>query len=202
MAQAQDKKKQQPGAPPTECKYEVGYEARQLKMVMRCKECGGRSSLKDEVCLGAVINALSRETGVDSIILAHFIETQYYEKSIELLKMLVSIANELTQLAGRDPIADAVGAGMQVTSDQKRMCERCSLAPPYVFDQLRGVFIYDLVAFYEMLVGKVQEAGNAQGAGGICGQCVSTTMGDFSYIYEKFEELVKYIVKEGFQIVL
>jgi len=207
MAKDPKKASGQQALPPGKraCEYEVGYEARELKMVAKCKECGGRSTLKEGYCLSGIINSFSKESGVDTIILSHFIETQYNNKAIELIRMMTSLAGELTQLANRDPtqgMDDGMGNPIPVSPEQRRACEQCRFNPAFLYPSLRDAFVMDIEEFYRRLNDVVMDVGNSAGSVGICGNCISTTLGDLNYIYDKFEELVRYIVRQGYQIVL
>ncbi|MEW5761474.1 MAG: hypothetical protein AB1779_11990 [Candidatus Thermoplasmatota archaeon] len=185
------------------CKYSLGYEGREIRMVAACKECGGKSSLKEEECFKKILNSFANEFGVDNVILSHYIQVQYHGGAIELMKKMLQISNELNHLSSREPTTE-YAALIKNKGEQVKKCSKCSLYPQSLFLSLREAFITDIVKFYELFQEKVREAGAlyASQLPEPCRTCINVTGGDLGFLYNRFESVVKYIIKEGFSIII
>ena len=81
------------------CPYTVDYEGKEPTLRTNCINCPyGKHDLTLKRCMEGMINAYSREFNVKSIVLGHYIETQYFGLSIDLVKQLSYFANELDNL--------------------------------------------------------------------------------------------------------
>ncbi len=181
------------------CNYEIGYEGREAKMIVHCKECPGAHSIKDDRCRAALIRALSQEYNINSITLSHHIETQYFGRSMELLSQMVYLINELDNLALRDPIDDYF---RDERARKKHPCVTCGANPNRLFSELRKTFIRDLGEFFAQLKSLPKDIKRIGEPTRYCRKCQETTIDDLTYTFDMFEELARFLVFEGFNIVL
>jgi hypothetical protein len=109
-----------------------------------------------------------------------------------VLDRLVILANDLNHLSLREPPAGS------------RDCARCGLYPHQLFTGLREVLLSDLAEFPGALKGGIARLLTAASApsGAACRQCLNDTGGDLAFAAESFEGLARFIMKQGFQIVV
>ncbi len=186
------------------CKYEIEHEVRESRLVMNCKECNGKATLKDCRCIGGVQNALSEEFNINSIILSHYRETQYTDHSVEMLKKVVQIIHELEQLSIRAPFKEHFESGKLpfIKADQqKAICEKCDFNPQNIFPTLKENLEKDIVKFYEIFMKKARSLSEAK-KNIVCTACLNTTKSDFVYLYGHLEELRAFVIYRAFHIIM
>jgi hypothetical protein len=186
------------------CKYEIEHEVRETRLVMNCKECNGKATLKDCKCIRGVQNALSEEFNINSIILSHYRETQYTDHSVEMLKKVVQIIHELEQLSIRAPFKEYFESGKLpfIKADpQKAICEKCDFNPQNIFPMLGKNLKKDIVKFYEIFMKKARSLSEAK-KNIVCVACLNTTKSDFVYLYDHLEELRAFIIHRAFHIIV
>jgi hypothetical protein len=202
IGMVEKKAKQKGKSESISCKYDLGHEGGLLKMTAKCRECVGKHTLEDRACLRAVIAAYSKEFNVDTITLSHFIETQYYDQSIDLLKNMIQFSNELENLSMRDP-AEEYFRATTPSAQRKYPCGNCQYNPKTIFSGLRGIFVEDITGFYNQFKSSVvQLQRGPAGKTEHCKRCVKATLEDLDYTFSKFEELTRDVIKKGFSIVL
>ena len=173
------------------CNTSLGQEGRQLVLTIRCKECPGRGPFSDPECLGRTLEALSAESGVEALIVSGPIESQLRPEGMAVLDRLVLLAGDLRQLSERDPPRGF------------RDCGRCALRPGELFSSLRSVLLADAGAFPAAIRDRIARMlGLGQNAGEACRQCLTATAEDLDLMSRSFEELARYIIKQGFQIIV
>jgi hypothetical protein len=173
-------------------------------MIASCKECDGKADLKDSICFSGILNGLCQEFNVDDIILSHYIESKYAEDSMQILRMMVEIVNELEHMGIRKPYSEYFEGNSDLSSSQKNrqkdLCEKCTFAPENIFTPLKKHFMKDLNVFYDefnKLLGKIQRKDDAA-----CARCISVTKSDLIYLFNKLENLRALVIYKGFQIVI
>lgn len=198
------KKKAQLGRKELSCKYRLSFDSNKITMIASCKECAGKADLKDGKCFSGILTGLYQEFNVDDIILSHYIESKYADESMQMLRMMVEIVNELEHMGIRKPYAEYFESDSKLSSSrknkQKDACERCALAPENVFSPLKKHFVKDLNVFYEefnKLLGKIQKNNDET-----CARCISETKSDLIYLFNKLENLRALVIYKGFQIVI
>jgi len=173
------------------CNYGLGQEGRELVLTLRCRECEGKGPFSDPGCLGRALEALSAESGVEALIVSGHIESQLQPEGMAVLDRLVLLAGDLRQLSLRDPPRGY------------RDCGRCALRPGELFMSLRSVLLADAAGFPAALRDRIARLlGLGQNAGEVCRQCLTATAEDLDLLSQSFEELARYIIKQGFQIVV
>jgi hypothetical protein len=158
----------------------------------------------DSTCLSGILNGLYLEYNVDSVILSHYIETKYTNESIDLLKRMVEIIQDLEQMAIREPYMEYFKNNEELTSQtknqQKTTCDRCGLRPNKIYGKLKNGFQRDISIFYDDFLKISKEIGTNSNEQ--CTQCVDATQSDFQYLFDKLESLRSYAIYKGFQIVI
>jgi hypothetical protein len=173
------------------CKYSLGQEGRELVLTLSCKDCPGKGPFSDSACLGRALEALSAESGVDTLIISGHVECQVQPEGMAVLDRLVLLAGDLQQLSLRDP------------PHGFRDCGRCALRPGELFSSLRSILLADVACFPVALRDRIAcLLGLGQTAGQVCRQCLTATAEDLDLMSQSFEELARYIIKQGFQIVV
>jgi hypothetical protein len=173
------------------CKYSLGQEGRQLVLTLACRDCGGQGPFSDPACLGRALEALAAETGVDSLLVSGHVECQLQGEGMALLGRLVLLAGDLRQLSLRDPPRGT------------RDCGRCALRPGELFQSLRAVLLADAAGFPSSLRDRLARLlGAGAAAPETCRACHAATAEDLELVARSFEELARYIIKQGFQIVV
>ena len=173
------------------CKYHLGQEGRQLVLTLECRDCGGRGPFSDPACLGRAMEALSAESGVDTLIASGPLESQLQPEGMALLGRMVVLAADLRQLSLRDPPRPL------------RECGRCALRPGELFSSLRSVLLADTAGFPAAVRDRIARLlGYGQTAQEACRRCLTATAEDLDLVTQSFEELARYMIKQGFQIVV
>ncbi|UCE35947.1 MAG: hypothetical protein JSW00_10295 [Thermoplasmata archaeon] len=186
------------------CKYRLEYDSNKVTMVADCKECNGGGELNDGTCLRGILKGFCQEFNVDNVILSHYIETKYTDESIQMLRMMVEIINDLDQMSIRRPYDEYFKQNPALSSTlknkQKDTCEKCDLGPGKVFILLKEQYVKDIHGFYEEynnLLGKIEENEDEE-----CLRCISATKSDLVYLFNKLENLRAYVIYKGFQIII
>lgn len=182
------------------CRCGIRQEGQELKLVADCRSCkDGKGDLDDPVCLSGVLEGWTSGLGADSIVLSGTLETQYSSRTIEVLRRLADLHADLTRMAAR-AVPPAGKAGSM--KEQRRRCGRCRLAPSAVFPDLAKGLVSDLEAFYEGFRKVAVTVADASFNDRTCASCLEATKDDVAFVFERFEGFVRYIIKEGFSIVL
>lgn len=174
------------------CRWSVGHEGRDLTLTFACKGCAQKGPVASPRCLQQALEALASEQGVDTIVMAGHIETQIQAGGMAVLDKLAILANDLNHLSMRQPPAGS------------RDCVRCGAHPGQLFNGLRTKLLSDPPEFPSAMKDALAGVHQASGApfGAACGRCLADTSGDLAFVAESFEGLARFIMKQGFQIVV
>lgn len=174
------------------CRRSVGHEGRDLTMTFACKGCAQKGTVASPRCLRQALEALASEQGVDTIVMAGHLETQIQAGGMAVLDRLALLANDLDHLSLRQPPAGS------------RDCARCGAHPGELLAGLRTTLVSDPGEFPSAIKGALAGVQRASGApfGAACGRCLADTSGDLAFVAESFEGLARFIMKQGFQIVV
>jgi hypothetical protein len=195
------KNKSNQGEDPIEqlpCKYEIEFTSRQNVMVAKCKECEGEGDLTDQKCLSGMLNAISKEFNIDSIILSHFVERFYEKNAVDVLRDMAGLVKEFDRLSFRDPLKQYFSE--KEIPSQRSKCQACEKNPQNLFPELRGLFIMDIEKFYKNFTQRIRTVYTTTNEPK-CKKCISTTNNDIIYIFDKLENLRTDILYKAFRVV-
>jgi hypothetical protein len=153
-------------------------------MVFNCKECRGAHSLGENICLKGIVEGFSQEYNVDTITLSHYIESQYFGDSVELIRHIIKFGNEMDNLSMRDPIAEYFGA--LPSRDRKKL----------------KTFSQDIIAFDTLFTNTLDLFERSEPGSEQCAKCTSTTVEDLSYVCDIYEKIGRFILRQGFRVIL
>ena len=178
------------------CKCEMRHEGSELRRVADCRGCKvGKGELEDAACLAGILEAWTSGIAPDSIVLSGTVERQYSGKALEVLVRMSALMAELDRLSKRGP--------PQGTSrDVAKRCAKCTMAPPKAFGGLGPMLGTDVVGFYKDLRDRAVRISDAQFNDEVCAKCLAGTKDDMGFVLDRFEGFLRYVVKEGFSIVL
>ena len=167
-------------------------------------DCSGGSGLNNKRCLTGILKSLTQEFNVDSVILSHYIETKYVDDSMQVLRMIIKVLQNLDEMGIREPyneyIAEDEGLSLSQKNQQRSICEKCPLKPEAIFSALKREFIGGLSGFYYKFDEVTRKV--AAQKEDTCDECIKATEGDLIYIFNKLESFRAFVIHKGFQIVI
>jgi hypothetical protein len=162
-----------------------------MVLTLECKGCGGKGPLADGSCMGRALEALAAENAVDTIIISGHLETQLQRPGMAVLERIVALAGDMHQLSLRDPPHGC------------RDRQRCALRPGELFAGLRACLLSDAASFPSALRDRLARMmALVQSSSQSCRPCLDGTAEDLDLLAESFGELARFIMKQGFQIVV
>ncbi len=153
----------------TACKYETTQEGDSRVLVIDCRGCENDFDLDD--CLQGVILSFEGEYDVEKIILSDYIERQYSQESLLLLKRVKDIAEELNRLSSRE--TDGKG------------CEGCPLNPTEMYPGLKEIMLSSLEEIFSSHLRLIKEIMSKEG----CTRCRRSAKEELTVIGEKLLDL-------------
>lgn len=179
------------------CRCEMRHDGSELKLVADCRPCkDGKGDLEDASCLAGILEAWTSGMTPDSIVLSGTVEKQYSGKALEVLSRMAELMAELDRLSRRGP---PVGDGAK---DVAKRCGKCILGPSKVFTDLPPLLRKDIVGFYKEFRDRAVKVSDAQFNDALCVKCLASTKDDVGFVLDRFEGFLRFVVKEGFSIVL
>jgi len=131
----------------------------------------------------------------DSVVLSGTVETQYSGKALEVFNKMSSLSSELERLAHR-------GLPHGATKDHTKQCTKCNLSPVRMFGGLGPKLGNDIGAFYLEFRDRAVKVSDAELHDTICAKCLVLTKDDMGFMLDRLEDFVRFVVKEGFKVVL
>lgn len=178
------------------CKCEMRHEGAELRLVADCRACKeGKGDLEDPACLSGILEAWASGMAPDSIVLSSTVERQYSGKALEVLGRMSGLMTELERLSRR-------GQPAGMSKDASKRCAKCALAPARVFGDLAARLRKDPVDFYKEFRERAVKVSDAEFNDEACSKCLASTKDDSGFVLDRFEDFLRYVVKEGFSIVL
>lgn len=186
------------------CRYTLTRDANKVTMIARCMECQGGAGLDRKQCLSGILKGLAQEFNVDSVVLSHYIETKYTEDSMQVLRMMVEVLQNLEQMGIREPYEEYFADDERLSSSQKNQqkskCDRCQLKPDTVFSTLKIEFSNNVSGFYDVFNEFTKEV--AARAEDNCNECIEATKGDMIFLFNRLEDFRAYVIHRGFKVIV
>lgn len=176
------------------CTYRVDRTDQGSSLRLLCGECPLRD-LPTTNCFANLLRTFHHEFEPDGVSLSDSLETQYFGHSIEVLRKICEIADEVDRMAARRP-QDAPG----ITLRQKGMCLACEHNPSRVFPALNTVLLEDVAQFHGEFKGAVGRLRNFTPPNETCLACASASVSDFEHLYRIFERFVRDVLRNGFSV--
>jgi hypothetical protein len=182
------------------CRYSVEVESNATTLVFDCKGCQGNGDLGDLRCFVEAIAALRTEYNVDSIIFSNYIETNYFGSTMDVLKQISEILNEMQRFSGRMPWREMRGIGDIKMQTRKKMCSQCDKSPAKIFTAIekRGKKSIENMCKVFNHYFSVMESVPVEKQ---CYKCIQNTKADLQYIWEKLDDLKTHVLHEAFKVV-
>jgi hypothetical protein len=171
---------------------ERSEQGSQLRLL--CGECPLRD-LPTTNCFANLIRSFHHEFEPDSVSLSDSLETQYFGHSIEVLRKICEMADEVDRMAARRP-QDAPAISLR----QKGMCLACEHNPSRVFPQLNTVLLEDVAKFHGEFKASVNRLRLYTPPNETCLGCASRSVADFEHLYRIFERFVRDVLRDGFTV--
>jgi hypothetical protein len=171
------------------CRCEIKQEGQELKLVADCRSCkDGKGDLDQGRCFSGILEAWSSGLGADTVVLSGTIEAQYSGPAVGLIQRFSEIIIELEGLGRR-------------RTEKGKQCEKCTVSPSRIFNGLRSKIVKDVDGFYIGHRDVAARIWNASFHDKVCATCLKATKDDMSFMHNRFEELLRFSLKEGFSIV-
>lgn len=154
-------------------------------MIVECKdERESTVDLGDPVCRAAILQNLSKEFGIEEIVLSHYTEKKNGKVSVDALYSLLNLCQLMDRMGAREPRPNFP----QLSRRQlKAKCSACPFNPHNLFASLRSRAEGNFVAFIEEFTGIVEGIYRFREAG--CRRCVESTIEDLVFLYNESERL-------------
>lgn len=177
------------------CDFHIDQSGSKKRLIVECTECDIKPSLNNQRCLQGVLNILSEEMGVDTVILSHYEDTEYFGPAMDLLNNLVDFLDSIEDFTMRDPIEkyfDYLDDG----SKRKLKCHDCQFNPSNVFPNLRNKFFEGIEEFENEFNRITQQIDSVSYSHTECEECTFSTLQDLDYLKKEYEELYKMTIRE------
>jgi hypothetical protein len=184
------------------CNYEIEREIK-TTLLLKCRECGGASTLNDKHCLKGVLEIFIEEQSINNIILSNFTEKQYHSDAVELLKSMIAVINEIEHLTIRDPSAE-FGGYVDNEKLPKPGCVKCELHPKKLFKELKNLFVEDVDGLYREIsrISDVASKSKDSAVPTTCKKCRAAILDDIVHLNSMLSKLESFVAYKGFSVVV
>jgi len=176
------------------CTYRVERAEKGSQLRLLCGECPLRD-LPTTNCFANLIRSFHHEFEPDTVSLSDSLETQYFGHSIQVLRKICEMADEVDRMAARRP-QDAPGISLR----QKGMCLACEHNPSRAFPALNTVLLEDVAQFHGEFKASVNRLRLFTPPNETCLGCASKSVADFEHLYRLFERFVRDVLRDGFTV--
>jgi flagellar protein FlaI len=180
------------------CRCDIRHEGHELKLVADCRSCdkaGGKLDVR--TCFSGVLEAWASGLGADSIVLSGTVETQYTGAVVGLFQRMASLRGDIGRFVKR--VVPPADEGEKAPD---KRCPRCNMSPSNIFGGMADRVGLDLEALYKDLRDAAVRMSDARFNDRVCAKCLDRSRDDIGFVLNRFEDLLGYVVKEGFSIVL
>ncbi|MEW5936427.1 MAG: hypothetical protein AB1665_01230 [Candidatus Thermoplasmatota archaeon] len=177
------------------CVHRVDLRGSRRLLVVECEGCTGESDLTSPRCYEGVLRALSAAGLVDGIVLSGYMETEYKEGGLALVRGIQGLVHTLDRMASRDPL-DTLEEGKR--REMVKRCRGCRSSPAAVMDGLRENLLRGLDTLSMALSRTTLVPGSAHP---ICMQCLRETGEDVALLAKEMERLKEQLLYSAYGIV-
>jgi hypothetical protein len=171
------------------------HEGAELRLMADCRGCKeGKGDLEDQTCFCGILGAWSSGITPDSIVLSGIVEKQYSGMALEIFSRMSVLLVEIDRLSRREPPIE--------DKSRSKRCQKCDMAPSKVFSDLGPRLGKDMVGFYKEYRDRAVRVSDAQFNDKVCSKCLDRTKDVMGFVVDRFEDFLRFVVKEGFKIVL
>ncbi|UCD93033.1 MAG: hypothetical protein JSV43_03750 [Methanobacteriota archaeon] len=167
------------------CSYSIQNVSDQIRLKVKCKECGGKGSLSEGKCRNGVIGILLEEPLPSSIVLSGYVETLYEDEAVVLMQKMTGILRGIRQF------------GERRTGEDSDRCDKCKRSPRYIFGKIEKAFNRSLPTLNREM--KIQSTGLSANRD-TCGNCIESTKSDLQMLQASMEDLKSFILRNAFRI--
>lgn len=177
------------------CDYHIDQSGSKKRLTLECTDCDITPSLNNQRCLQGVIDIMSEEVGVDTVILSHYEDTEYFGPAMELLNTLVDFMDSIEDFTMRDPVEKYFDY-LEDGDRRKLKCHDCQFNPSMVFPKLRRKFSEGIQEFDREFNRMIREIDRVSYSHTECEECTFSTLQDLDYLKKEYDELYKMTVRE------
>ncbi|GEM_PF-2068532 len=177
------------------CDYHIDQSGSKKRLVLECTDCNKAPSLNDQECLTSVLEIMADEMGVDTLVLSHYEDTEYFGPSMDVLRNLVDFMDSIEDFTMRDPV-ERYFDYLSDKDKKKLKCHGCTFNPSNVFSRLYNKFSQGIEK-YEMEFNRIiREIDRSQNTHSECEECTYSTLEDLDYLKKEYEKLYKMTMRE------
>ncbi len=177
------------------CEYHIEQSGSKKRLVLECTECDLTPTLKDQKCLASVLNLMSDEMVMDSVVLSHYEDTEYFGPSMDVLNNLVDFMDSIKDFTLRDPIARYFDY-LDDKNKKKLKCHECPFNPSMVFSSLYKSFSQGIEKYEMDFNTVVRQINKSPQSHPECEECTYSTLEDLDYLKKKYERLYKMTMRQ------
>lgn len=156
--------------------------------------------MNDGVCFSAVVDAFADGMATDIIVLSGRNETCYSGPTVDMVAMVAEMRRGLGRLSNRT-LGSEDGKGSARAGAKEKDCDGCPAEPSALLAGLSSGLEKGVGPYYGELRGAAARI-EASALESACKECARATMDDLHFLAIQYETLVKFVVKEGFSVVL
>ena len=149
------------------------------RLIVDCKDAlNAAADLRDPSCLASVLGHLERAFGVENVVLSHYVERQYGQATMKVLRRILAIVSLLDQLGTRPPSPNFPSLSRKEVASK---CRACPFHPKALFEGLRSRVVRDYAEFHATLSASTEKLYGYREPG--CTACVNATTNDLIYLF-------------------
>jgi type IV secretory pathway ATPase VirB11/archaellum biosynthesis ATPase len=157
------------------------------KLIIKCKECTRYSYNNTELgntCVKCILYQLAKQPNVERIVLAHYMEREYFGASVATLKALANLKSELHKFS--------------LSGNSAKECSKCYFNPQKFFSFIAELLNEDFSKFWNFVVSNLKLDSSCRE---VCIPCRLNTLKNLEYVAKKFAEIARAIKLEAYRII-